>query len=124
MKITTGYKKDIGMIAWLLQMIAGVVLIFYVLAHGVIVGLLFYSEKTFEAVIRLLHMPVILLIEMIVLLAILFHTLNGIRILFFDLGLWIGDQRDIAYTVIVAVFILFLFHFIPLFEQFTGIVLF
>ena len=124
MKITKGYHKGTGMIFRYLHMVTGVVLISFILIHALIIILLTLGEKKFDSVMSLMHSPYILIFEMLFLLAVLFHTLNGTRILFFDVGLWINDQKEIAYTVIVFVIILFLIMFIPIFEQFTGIILF
>ncbi len=124
MKITKGYHKGTGMIFRYLHMITGVTLLSYIVINAMIMLLLTLGEEKFDSVMSLMHSPYVLILEMLLLLAVLFHTLNGIRILFFDVGLWIEDQKDIAYTVIVFVIILFLIMFIPIFEQFTGIILF
>ena len=121
MKITTGYHKGIGMISRYLHMVTGVALLSYITITAVIMFLLTLGEEKFNSVMSLMHSPYVLILEMFLLLSVLFHTLNGIRILFFNVGLWIEDQKDIAYTVFVFVIILFLIMFIPLFEQFTGI---
>ena len=124
MKVTKGYHKGIGMIFRYLHMVTGVSLLSYIIINAVILILLTLGEEKFDSVMSLMHSPYILILEMFLLLSVLFHTLNGIRILFFDVGLWIEDQKEIAYTIIVFVIILFLIMFIPIFEQFTGILLF
>ena len=124
MKITKGYHKGIGMIFRYLHMVTGLALLSYIVINAMIMLLLTLGEEKFNSVMSLMHSPYVLILEMFLLLSVLFHTLNGIRILFFDVGLWIEDQKDIAYTVIVFVIILFLIMFIPIFEQFTGIILF
>lgn len=124
MKITKGYHKGIGMISRYLHMVTGVALLSYIIINAIIMFILTLGEEKFNSVMSLMHSPYVLILEMFLLLSVLFHTLNGIRILFFSVGLWIEDQKDIAYTVFVFVIILFLIMFIPLFEQFTGIILF
>ena len=124
MKITKGYHKGIGMIFRYLHMVTGITLLSYIIIHAIIMFLLMLGEEKFNSIMSLMHSPYVLILEMLLLLSVLFHTLNGIRILFFDVGLWIEDQKDIAYTVIIFVIILFLIMFIPIFEQFTSIILF
>lgn len=124
MKITKDYHKGIGMIFRYLHMVTGVALLSYIIINAIILILLTLGEEKFDSVMSLMHSPYILILEMFLLLSVLFHTLNGIRIIFFDVGLWVEDQKEIAYTVIVFVIILFLIMFIPIFEQFTGIILF
>ena len=124
MKVTKGYHKGIGMIFRYVHMVTGVALLSYIIINAIILILLTLGEEKFDSVMSLMHSPYILILEMFLLLSVLFHTLNGIRIIFFDVGLWVEDQKEIAYTVIVFVIILFLIMFIPIFEQFTGIILF
>ena len=124
MKITGGYHKGIGTIFRYLHMVTGAALLSYIIITALIMFLLLLGEEKFDSVMSLMHSPYVLILEMFLLLSVLFHTLNGIRILFFDVGLWIEDQKDIAWTVIVFVIILFLIMFIPVFEQFTGIIIF
>lgn len=124
MKITRGYHKGIGMVFRYLHMVTGVALLSYIVIHAMTMLLLLLGEEKFNAVMSIMHSPYILILEMFLLLCVLFHALNGIRILFFNAGLWIEDQKEIAWTVIVFAIILFLIMFIPVFEQFTGIKLF
>ena len=124
MKITRGYHKGIGMIFRYAHMVTGVALISYIILTAVILILLALGEEKFDSVMSVMHSPYVLILEMFLLVSVLFHTLNGIRIIFFDVGLWVEDQKEIAYTIIVFVIILFLIMFIPIFEQFTGIILF
>lgn len=124
MKITKGYHKGIGMIFRYLHMVTGVALLSYIIIHTITMLLLVLGEEQFNHVMKSMHSPYILIPEMFLLLSVLFHSLNGIRILFFNAGLWIEDQKEIAWTVIVFIIILFLIMFIPIFEQFTGVILF
>ena len=124
MKVTKGYHKGIGMIFRYLHMVTGVSLLSYVIINTIILILLTLGEEKFDSVMSVMHSPYVLILEMFLLVSVLFHTLNGIRIIFFDVGLWVEDQKEIAYTIIVFVIILFLIMFIPIFEQFTGIILF
>ena len=120
MKISKGYHKGIGMIYRYLHTVTGITILSYIVIHAVIMVLLLQGEDRFNTVMRLMHMPYVLILEMLLLICLLFHTLNGIRILFFNAGLWIHDQKEIAYTLIVFVIILFLIMFIPILEQFIG----
>ena len=115
MKVTKGYHKGIGMIFRYVHMVTGVALLSYIIINTIILILLTLGEEKFDSVMSLMHSPYILILEMFLLLSVLFHILNGIRILFFDVGLWISDQKEIAYVVIVFVIILFLIMFIPIF---------
>ncbi len=112
------------MICRYLHMISGVLLFLYLLLNAAFLFLLVKGESTFNILLYFMHSPFALVFIALLLLVTLFHIFNGIRILFFDLGLWIEDQKDIALTVFVLVVILFIIHFIPLVEQVIGKALF
>ncbi len=112
------------MICRYLHMVSGVILFLYVIFNAIFFFLLFRGENAFDAIFQFIHSPFALISVALLLLVTFFHTLNGIRILFINSGLWIEDQKDIAYTVFVLVLILFVIHFIPLLEQVIGRALF
>ena len=122
MKIVKGYHKGIAAIYWYLHMITGILFVFYILVNAAILFLLLCGERTFDSVMKILHSPALFILEMILFAGALFHMLNGLRVLCFDAGYWIKDQKDIAYTILFILGAIFLFHFIPVLEQFVGII--
>jgi len=124
MKLTGRYHKGIGVVYRYLHMVSGIALFLYLLLNAVLLFLLVKGEHSFQTILSLLHSPFALVAVSLLLLVTLFHVFNGVRILFFDLGLWIEDQKDIALTVLIIVVILFIIHFLPMVEQVVGKILF
>jgi len=79
------YKWKTGMVSWALHRITGLALTFYLCLHIWVVSTL-HSEQIFNTTMRFLTTPVFKLAEVGLLGCILFHTFNGIRILFVDFG--------------------------------------
>jgi succinate dehydrogenase/fumarate reductase cytochrome b subunit len=80
------------------------------------------GENIFNGFMKSMRSPVIGIVEMVLFAGALFHILNGIRILCVNAGYWIDDQLDMAYVVLVVLFLIFLFHGVPILEQFAGII--
>ncbi len=120
MKLIKGYRKEIGYCTFVMQRFSGFALIFYVVAHLSHLVLLTMGEAVYNRVVVLLRSPVMLLLEGLVVVAIQFHILNGIRLLLINGGIWLDDQQDMAWVVLAAILILFIYHFVPLVEQYIG----
>ncbi|MBN1128130.1 MAG: hypothetical protein JXA71_04055, partial [Chitinispirillaceae bacterium] len=76
------------------------------------------GERRFNALMHAFFSPWVLALEMLVLLSLLYHLFNGLRMLLVDAGLWIEDHRDMLYVAIVIILALFGFHAYPLIEAF------
>jgi succinate dehydrogenase / fumarate reductase cytochrome b subunit len=89
----------IGMWAWLLHRITGIGLVFYILLHTILMASSLISGKErFDATLSvLMGEPVFEVLDLMLLGAVLYHGLNGIRILLFDVGVGISikSQRNI-----------------------------
>lgn len=101
----------VGMWAWLIQRISGVALVLFVAAHVVAIsqanlaltGPLFAMfdglRNPFWSVDR-----TVLVIDLLMLGIIAFHGMNGIRIVFFDLGVSVGlRSHKVLFWVLIAV---------------------
>ena len=91
-----------GMWAWLLQRITGVALVLYLLVHIVVISSARGGEKNFDNLLGLLQTPLFVVLDLALLAAILYHGLNGIRVVLFDLGIGVRSQRNIFAVVVVV----------------------
>lgn len=96
----------VGMWAWLLHRITGIGLVFYILLHTILMGSSLLSGKErFNATLSvLMGEPVFELLDMLLLGAVLYHALNGIRILLFDMGIGISikSQKRLFWIFMIA----------------------
>lgn len=83
------YKVKTGMLAWIFHRISGIALAFYLPLHIYATSSLQDPEQ-FDKVMAFLNLPIFKLAEIALLGAVIYHSLNGIRILIID---WFGGTR-------------------------------
>lgn len=81
--------------AWLLQRITGLALVFYLFLHIWVISFSAVGKDglSFDLVLTALQTPFFIVLDLALLAAVLFHALNGIRILLFDLGIGVRSQK-------------------------------
>lgn len=94
----------IGMWAWLLQRITGVALVFYLFLHIWVISFSAVGDKglDFDRALALLQTPFFIALDLLLLAAVLYHALNGIRILAFDLGIGIRAQAVLFWALMAV----------------------
>ncbi len=95
-----------GMWIWALQRIAGLILVLYLFAHIIVISLVAVSSEAqgknaFDAVMGFFGHPVVLVLELLLIWAVLFHAFNGIRVILFDLGIGIKYQKLIFWFLMI-----------------------
>ncbi|MEO0145132.1 MAG: hypothetical protein ABIL49_07780 [candidate division WOR-3 bacterium] len=99
-----GGKLNFERILFLLHRITGIALIFYLLAHIIVVGFRAYSPEIWDKIMRKISghyenvfNPTIYFLEWLLLVAVIFHMVNGIRLIFLELGFFIGKPQRPVY---------------------------
>jgi succinate dehydrogenase / fumarate reductase cytochrome b subunit len=96
----------IGMWAWILHRITGLGLVFYILLHTMLMGgSLLSGKEGFDATLSvLMTRPFFELLDILLIGAVLYHGLNGMRILLFDIGVGvsISGQKNIFWIFMGA----------------------
>lgn len=100
------YKVRTGMFAWLFHRITGVALVGYLIIH--VWGLRALSDpEAFNSLIVSYHAPIFKLGEFLLLGAVVYHALNGLRIVLIDFLGWSPNQKRLFWTLgAVAVLIM------------------
>ncbi|MBI4758868.1 MAG: succinate dehydrogenase, cytochrome b556 subunit [Chloroflexi bacterium] len=93
--------RGLGMWAWLLHRVTGLLLVFYLILHILVISSSLGGSGLFDPLLRLLQAPLFVLLEMGLAAAVLIHGLNGIRIVLFDLGLGVRRQKEV-FAVLMA----------------------
>ena len=83
-----------GWWAWFLQRVTGVALVGYLFLHIGVISTAQAGAGTFDDVLSVLQTPVFVALDLLLLAAVLYHGLNGVRVVFLDLG--IGIRRQAA----------------------------
>jgi len=109
------YQSGVGMWAFLLHRITGLALIFYLLMHIFVISRALNGAQTFDKLLAVLTSKPFILADLALLAAILFHGLNGIRIILFDTGVGIRQQKAIFWFMMApAVIIWFVTAYITI----------
>ena len=80
----TLYRGREGMWSWVAHRITGVAVFFFLLVHVLDTALVRVSPDAYDRVIDFYKTPVVNLMEVGLVAAVLFHALNGIRVILID----------------------------------------
>lgn len=109
-----GYRWHTGFIAWFLHRITGVLLALYLIVHIWVVRTISHGPAGFNQVMAAVQTPVFILFEVGLLGTVLYHSLNGMRLLIMDTGLGIRHQKGLFFLLIGIGMILFVIGASPI----------
>jgi succinate dehydrogenase / fumarate reductase cytochrome b subunit len=93
-------KRNLSYYVWLAHRISGVILVLYLFAHLWTLSAALAGEKSFDQTLQVFDNPVVRFFELILVAVVVFHTLNGLRLICLDL-LPALPQEALSYTVII-----------------------
>jgi succinate dehydrogenase cytochrome b subunit len=80
----TLYRGDPGMWSWVLHRITGATIFFFLFVHVLDTALVRVSPQAYNEVIETYKTPIVGLMEMGLVVAVVYHALNGIRVILID----------------------------------------
>ena len=80
----TLYRGNEGMWTWVLQRVTGVAVFFFLLVHVLDTALVRVSPELYDQVIASYKTPIVNLLEVGLVGAVLYHALNGVRVILID----------------------------------------
>ena len=89
--VGTLYKGSPGQWSWLLHRITGVAVILFLFAHVVDTAVVGWGPEAYNRVVGVYHNWVVQLLELGLVFAVLYHAINGVKIMIFDF--WPGSTR-------------------------------
>ena len=105
-KAVQRYRVRVGMFAWMLHRLTGLALVGYLVVH--IWGLKAITDPAaYNALITSYHAPVFKVGEFLLLGAVVYHALNGLRIVLIDFMGWSPNQRKLFWTLGAVAAVLF-----------------
>jgi succinate dehydrogenase / fumarate reductase, cytochrome b subunit len=93
--------KPAGMLAFMLHRLTGIGLVFYLYLHLAVLSKLRGGPESWDSFLALVRSPLFLFLDGILLLGVLFHGLNGLRLTFIGLNLGLRWQKA-SFWVILA----------------------
>lgn len=109
----TLYRGREGMWSWVLHRITGVAIFFFLLVHVLDSVVLNISPEAYNAVIGTYKNPLLGLGEAALVAAIIFHALNGLRIIAVDLWTWATSHQRLLFWIVVIVWAVLMAGFLP-----------
>ena len=104
----TLYRGKVGMWSWVLHRITGVAIFFFLLVHVLDTALVRLSPEAYNAVINTYKTPLIGIAELGLVAAVLYHSLNGVRIVLIDFWRKGVKYQNIMFWIVVSIaFIVF-----------------
>ena len=99
--VGTLYRGGDGMWTWVLHRITGVSVFFFLFVHVLDTALVRVSPEAYDLVIATYKTPIVALLEVGLVGAVLYHALNGIRVILVDF--WSrGPRYQRAMTWVIA----------------------
>jgi len=100
------YKGREGQWSWIAHRVTGVAIILFLFAHVVDTALVGWGPNAYNRVVSVYRNPFIRLLELGLVAAVIFHALNGVRIMVIDFWPKANDyNRQLIYTT-VGIFVL------------------
>jgi succinate dehydrogenase / fumarate reductase cytochrome b subunit len=92
-----------GYWAWMLHRVSGLAVLAFLALHIVDIWLMTLGPEWFDAAVGLYRHPLFRVGEVFVFAGVLYHALNGLRIIALDLSGWAFDrQRGLWFAVLVT----------------------
>jgi succinate dehydrogenase / fumarate reductase cytochrome b subunit len=109
--IGTLYKGSPGQWSWLLHRITGVAIILFLFAHVVDTAVVGWGPDAYNRVVEVYHNWVVRVLELGLVAAVLYHAINGVKIMVFDF--WPSSTRRMK-PISLASTVLFVGAMIPI----------
>jgi len=102
---TTLYKGGAGQWAWVAHRVTGVAVILFLFAHIVDTAVIGWGPEAYDRVMQAYENPIVRLMELGLVGAVLFHAINGIRIMIVDFWPKAADKQKALFWTTMAVFV-------------------
>ncbi len=109
----TLYRGREGMWTWLAHRVTGFAIFFFLLVHVLDTSLVRISPEAYNAVIGTYKNPVMGFGEIGLVAAIVYHALNGVRIMLIDFWSKGVKQQKTMFWVVLGLFVVLMAGFVP-----------
>ncbi len=109
----TLYRGKIGMWSWVLHRITGVAIFFFLLVHVLDTALVRVSPEAYNEVIETYKTPIIGIAELGLVVAVLYHGFNGLRVILIDFWSKGAKYQAVMFWIVIAITVVTLAFFAP-----------
>ena len=107
----TLYKGSPGQWSWLAHRVTGVAVTLFLFAHTVDTAVVAWGPEAYERVVAVYHNWVVKLLELGLVAAVLYHGINGVKIMVFDF--WPASAKRMKPIAAIST-LLFLLGMVPI----------
>jgi succinate dehydrogenase / fumarate reductase cytochrome b subunit len=101
--VGAGLWKGTGMWAWVLFRISGLVLVFYLFVHVWVISQgRIGGAASLNSLFKFFDKPLLVFLDLMLVSAVLYHALNGVRILLMDVGVGIRQHKAIFWVCMLV----------------------
>ena len=101
--VGAGLWKGTGMWAWILFRISGLVLVFYLFVHVWVISQgRVGGAASLNNLFKFFDRPLLVFLDLMLVSAVLYHALNGVRIVLMDLGIGIRQHKAIFWVCMLV----------------------
>lgn len=98
--VGAGLWKGIGMWAWILFRISGLILVAYLFVHIVIISQgEIGGPDALDKLFEMFEDPFLVFLDFLLVAAVLYHGLNGLRVILMDFGVGIRHHKAVFWAV-------------------------
>jgi succinate dehydrogenase / fumarate reductase, cytochrome b subunit len=101
----TLYRGDPAMWSWVLHRITGATIFFFLFVHVLDTALVRVSPQAYNEVIETYKTPIVGLMEIGLVVAVLYHALNGIRVILIDFWQQGARYQRVMLWIVIGVFL-------------------
>ena len=99
---------DTGTLAWILHKLTGVFLVIYLLIHIFVIGQSVRGEHAFDTAMEFVGRPIFVFLDAGLSGVVAFHAFNGLRLVGFDMGWGIRQQKPLFWLSLIGSVAVFL----------------
>jgi succinate dehydrogenase / fumarate reductase cytochrome b subunit len=101
--VGAGLWKGVGMWAWVLFRISGLILVAYLFVHiGIVSQAQVSGASMLNRLFKTFDNPILVFLDFMLVSAVLYHGLNGVRIVLMDLGYGIRQHKLVFLGVMIV----------------------
>jgi succinate dehydrogenase / fumarate reductase cytochrome b subunit len=106
-----------GMWAWVGHRLTGIILVVYVFMHLSFLSTASVGDKSFENLMKTTAEPAFVMADFLLVCAVIYHAMNGFRVILFDMGIGIRRQKLVFWVMMAIAAIIVVVAFYVLFNE-------
>jgi succinate dehydrogenase cytochrome b556 subunit len=97
------YRGDLGQYAWILHRVAGAGILFFLLVHILDIMLIGFGREVYDEAVEVYANAFLIPMEIALVGAVFYHTLNGLRIILINFSKWGLDRQKMLFWAALGI---------------------